>query len=375
MYNILISGMAYDGGKSGISVYMNNLIKELARENILHVVMLEADIKNFPAVGSENIRFIRISNWLRNPLINMLWHLLVLPFMVMGGKYDFAILPAANRRAFLCYPFYTIAVVHDLSQYHIPAKYDFLRMFYIKNILPYCVRRANQFVAVSDCTKADLVNFWKIPADKIAVIYNGYDRDRYKCDDRQYQEGHAGRKYILYISRIEHPGKNHLNLIKAYEKLPVGIRREYDLMLPGSFWPGSGPVRDYAAQSPCRDSIKFTGYIETRELASLYHNASLYVFPSLFEGFGLSLLEAMACGVPVICSNSSSLAEVGDDAVLKFDPLKIHEIMECMESVLSDEGLRKEMIQAGLQRVNDFDWAKNAAEVVGLYEKRFEQYK
>jgi glycosyltransferase involved in cell wall biosynthesis len=372
MHNILISGMAYDGGKSGVSVYMNNLIKELAHENLLHVVMLEEDIKNFPSADNPNIRFIKVSNLLRSPLINMLWHLFFLPFKIMGGKYDFAILPAANRRAFWFYPFYTIAVVHDLSQYHIPAKYDFLRMLYIKKILPYCVNRANHIVAVSNSTKTDLIDFWKVPADKITVIYNGYDRERFKYIEEQNPAGgEAGKKYILYISRIEHPGKNHLNLIKAYEKLPESIRNEYDLVLPGSFWPGAGPVKDYAAQSPCRSSIIFPGYIESKELASLYRNASLYVFPSLFEGFGLSLLEAMACGVPVICSNSSSLAEVGGEAVLKFDPLKVHEIMECMESVLVDEGLRKAMIQSGLRRINDFDWAKNAAEVVGIYEKRY----
>ena len=376
MYKILISGMAYDGGKSGISVYMNNMIMELAHEHQVYVAMLESDIDCFPATDNPNIHFIRISDLLRNPLINMFWHLLILPLMIMRGKYDFTFLPAANRRAFLFYPFYTIAVVHDLSQYHIPGKYDLFRMFYIKHILPFCVRRANQLVAVSNSTKADLIKFWKIPPGKISVIYNGYDRKLYSSEGTMKVqpdlEGGIEKNYILYISRIEHPGKNHLNLIKAYEKLSEPIRNKYDLVLPGSFWPGSEPVKEYAEQSFCRDSIKFPGYIESPDLPSLYRNASLYVFPSLFEGFGLSLLEAMACGIPVVCSNNSSLAEVAGDAALKFDPHSIHQITVCMESVLSSEGLRDKMVQAGLKRINDFDWTKNAYKVIELYEKRSE---
>jgi glycosyltransferase involved in cell wall biosynthesis len=376
MYKILISGMAYDGGKSGISVYMNNMIMELAREHLVNVVMLESDIKCFPASDNPNIRFIKTSDFLRKPLINMFWHLLVLPFMIMRGKYDFIFLPAANRRALLFYPLYTIAVVHDLSQYHISGKYDLFRMFYIKRILPFCVRRANQLIAVSNSTRDDLIKFWKIPPSKISVIYNGYDHKLYNIksiiEPQFHQEGDTGKKYILYISRIEHPGKNHLNLIKAYEKLSDNIRNKYDLVLAGSFWQGSEPVKEYAEQSFCRESIKFPGYIDNSALPSLYRNASLYVFPSLFEGFGLSLLEAMACGIPIVCSNNSSLAEVAGEAALKFDPLSIHQIKACMESILSDDGLRDKMVQAGLQRIKDFDWRKNADKVIELYEKRDE---
>jgi glycosyltransferase involved in cell wall biosynthesis len=376
MYKILISGMAYDGGKSGISVYMNNMVRELAREHQVYIVMLESDIERFPAADSSNIRFIKISDLLRNPLINMFWHLLILPFMIMRGKYDFIFLPAANRRAFLFYPFYAIAVAHDLSQYHISGKYDIFRMFYIKQILPFCVRRANQLIAVSNSTRADLIKFWKIPPEKICVIYNGYDHKLYNnkgiTEPQPNPENGIEKNYILYISRIEHPGKNHLNLIKAYEKLSEAIRNKYDLALAGSFWPGSEPVKEYAEQSFCRDSIKFPGYIDGTALPSLYRKASLYVFPSLFEGFGLSLLEAMACGIPVVCSNNSSLAEVAGKAALKFDPLDVCQIAACMERALSDEELRGKMVQAGLRRINDFDWRKNADKVIELYEKRSE---
>ena len=252
-------------------------------------------------------------------------------------------------------------------------------MFYIKRILPFCVRRANQLIAVSGSTMNDLVKFWKIPPEKIRIIYNGYDHKLYNCDERTELQlttaGGTEKEYILYISRIEHPGKNHLNLIKAYEALPEAIRNKYDLVLAGSFWQGSEPVKKYAEQSFCRDSIKFTGYIENSALPSLYRNASLYAFPSLFEGFGLSLLEAMASGVPVVCSNNSSLAEVAGEAALKFDPLSVHQIMKCMDSVLSDRGLRNKMIEAGFQRVKDFDWTQNADKVIELYEKRSEQHK
>jgi glycosyltransferase involved in cell wall biosynthesis len=373
MNRIFVSGMAYDGGKSGISVYIDNVLRELAVNNKLDVVVLPDDRKKMPV--HENIRYIEISPRLAKPVVNMLWHLFILPFKIKWADYDFVLLPAANRRALWFYRKFTIAVVHDLSQYHVKCKYDPFRMFYIKKILPHSVRKAPQVVAVSQSTANDLQKYWNISEDRITVNYNGYDKTRF-CVASDFIPGDAGRKFgltkdfILYISRIEHPGKNHLNLIKAYELLPDRIRDKYDLVLGGSFWAGSEPVKEYAEQSRVRNSIKFIGFVENSMLPDLFRDASMYIFPSLFEGFGLSLVEAMACGTPVACSKNSSLGEIAGNAALTFSPESPAEMTDAMNKILSDHELRFELECNGLNRAKSFDWKIHAEKLVELYEKR-----
>ncbi|MFA7232350.1 MAG: glycosyltransferase, partial [Victivallaceae bacterium] len=136
------------------------------------------------------------------------------------------------------------------------------------------------------------------------------------------------------------------------------------------FWPGAEPVKEYAEKSPVKDSIKFIGFVNNAVLPDLYRDATLYIFPSLFEGFGLSLVEAMACGVPAACSNNSSLAEVGGDAVITFDPENPDDIAFAMNKMLSSRPLREDMINRGLLRAKDFDWNEHASKLVEMYEKR-----
>ena len=377
MHKIFFSAMAYDSGKSGISVYINNVLRELAARNDcqLEVLACREDVELLPK--SENIKYLEVSPFICKPLINMLWHLFILPWTIDWKKYDFAILPAGNRRLISRCRKFTIAVVHDLSQYHVEQKYDCFRMFYCRRILPFFLKRINRVVAISDSTAKDLKEYWKIPASRISVNYNGYDKKLFKpATGGADHETKAllkrlgiDKKYIFYVSRIEHPGKNHLALIKAYEQLPQAIRNEYDLVLGGSFWAGSEIVKEYADKSPDVDRIKFTGFISHDELAPLYQQAAMYIFPSLFEGFGLSLLEAMACGVPTACSSTSSLGEIADGAAVCFDPEDIGEITSAMREILEKTELREQLVAKGFKRLDDFDWRKHADKLINIYER------
>lgn len=374
MHNILVSAMAYDGGKSGISEYIERVVGELSAENRIHLLILKSDKKLFP-VRNENITYITYPDTLSKPLINMFWHLFILPYTIPYDDYDFVFLPAGNRRLFCRYPKYTIATFHDLSQYHVPGKYDIFRTLYIKRIIPYFIRKANHITNVSQSTYNDVVKYYKIPKSIMSVNYNGFDSETYnneiKIDEKNLRDKYSIKKrYILYISRIEHPGKNHLNLIKAYEKLSAEIKSNYDLLLGGSFWQGSEPVKDYAEKSGDKDKIHFLGFVPDKILPALYKCASLYVFPSFFEGFGIPLIEAMACGTPAVCSNCSSLPEIGGEAVLTFNPNSPEEIASETERVLSDRALQKNMIKKGLKQVGKFSWRKHAERIIDIYERQ-----
>lgn len=368
-YRILVSGLAYDEGKSGISDYMNNVIPLLAEEHKVDLLILEDDIERFP-VKTENLNFIPVAEKLRRPVYSMVWHLFIFPYRFDFSPYDFIFLPAGNRRVMAKYPIPTIVTFHDLSQFHIPAKYDAFRMFYIKKLIPFFVKKADKILAISKNTRDDLIKFYKINPDKITVNYNGYNRQRYKPAEKKFNKPLGiQKKYLLYLSRLEHPGKNHLRLIMAYEKLPEEFRERYDLVLPGKAWSGSNEIFDYLKTSPDQQRIHLPGFVDSSLLPELYQQCSLYIFPSLYEGFGIPLIEAMASGVPVICSNTSSLPEIGGEAVALFDPYSIESIRDTILRVISSNVMQNAMIENGFMQVNKFSWKKHVIQIVKSYEE------
>ena len=353
---ILLSAIPFDNGKSGISVYIREVVKALESAGHELTLIVEDDgAKEF-----ERFELIKIKK--RRALYSMLYSLFILPFRINWKKYDFCIMLAANRRVFCRYPIFTIAVVHDLSQYHVPVKYDRFRMFYIKKVLPHYVRKAQSIVAISESTCSDLIRYWNIPAEKISVVYNGFTPPARVETPKL--------KQILYISRIEHPGKNHLNLLKAFELLPENLRREYTLVMPGASWNGAETVFEYAEKSPCKEQFKFTGFIDFAKLPELYAQSAMYIFPSHFEGFGLSLLEAMHAGLPCACSNNSSLGELGRGAAELFDPASPQEIAAAMQKILSDADYQAELSARGKAKAANFSWQHTARGMLDIYRNR-----
>ena len=353
---ILLSAIPFDNGKSGISVYIREVVKALEQQGHELTLIVEDDgAKEF-----ERFELIKIKK--RRALFSMLYSLFILPWRINWKRYDFCIMLAANRRVFCRYPIFTIAVVHDLSQYHVPVKYDRFRMFYIKKVLPHYVRKAQSIVAISKSTRSDLIKYWHIPEEKITVVYNGFTPQAHVETEKL--------KQILYISRIEHPGKNHLNLLKAFELLPEDLRREYTLVMPGASWNGAEAVFEYAKNSPCSDRFQFTGFVDFAKLPELYSQSAMYIFPSHFEGFGLSLLEAMHAGLPCACSNNSSLGELGEGAAELFDPSSPQEIASAMQRILSDAEYRQQLARQGQQKAANFSWKNTANGLCDIYRDR-----
>jgi len=359
---ILVSCLAFDDGKSGISDYIVSVVKELLKVHELHLLIHPADKEIFP-IRNERLHFVEIPQMLSKPLLSMAWHLYILPFWPSLKRYDLIFLPAANRRLFCRYNDRTILTFHDLSQFHIPGKYDIFRMFYIKHIVAHYLYKAPRIYAISESTKYDLRRYFGIPGNRIHVNYNGYDPTKLENpstrEELEAKYGFKG-KYLLYIARIEHPGKNHINLLKAYEQLPEELKKDYSLVLGGSLWNGGELVMNYHARMKDKARICFAGFVKERDLAGLYKNASLYVFPSFYEGFGIPILEAFASGLPVVCSNTSSLPEIGKNAVLTFNPKKPKEIAAAIHSVLSNPALADDLKAKAYKRLEDFSWERHA---------------
>ncbi len=362
--NIILSCIPYDQGRSGISVYIRNVVKSLSSQGHKLTLIVEPDAVD----AFQGHELIVVPNWTKRAVFSMLYHLFFLPFRINWEKYDFCLVTAANRRMFCRCPIFTVATVHDLSQYHVAAKYDTFRMFYIKHVLPFFIRRAQCILAISHSTAQDLKQFWHIKADKINVVYNGVSLDfSAKSGGDFLEKHHITLPYILYVSRLEHPGKNHLNLIRAFESLPPELKEKYDLLLPGADWNGAELIHDAVEKSDCREHIHLTGFADFADLPELYRNAACYCFPSFFEGFGLSLIEAMHFGVPCCCAGTSSLGEIGKDAALLFNPENAEDISGALARILSDSGLRAELIEAGKKRAKEFSWEKHAAGILQCF--------
>ncbi|MDD3904273.1 MAG: glycosyltransferase family 1 protein, partial [Sphaerochaeta sp.] len=175
--------------------------------------------------------------------------------------------------------------------------------------------------------------------------------------------------YLLYISRLEHPGKNHVNLIKAFELFQDGADKAYSLVLPGPDKERSEEIHAVANASRYASSIKFLGFVATEDVPNLYRGAALFVLPSYFEGFGLPVLEAMSCGVPVITSDAASLPEVSGSLSPHFDPDDPVAMKEAIVAVLSDEKKRKVLATKGVAWAQKFSWDRTVQETLEIFSR------
>ena len=368
---LLVSCIPYDKGKSGISVYILEVVAALCEAGHELTLLCEpgAKVEIRQSTGDRQTSVIPVRHapaWTKRPVFSMLWHLLVLPFWIRSHRREFDgfVICAANRRVCAWYPLPTVAAVHDLANFHIPGKYSRLRMLYLAYLLPHFAKKAHHLVAVSGATKTDMVRFWHCCEESVTVLYNGMPGNAGKSGET----GTSGNAVaLLYLSRIEHPGKNHRRLIEAYGRLPRAVAEAHPLVLAGADWKDADVVHAAAATSPYAEFIRFAGFVEAADMETLWAETGFYVFPSLFEGFGLSLVEAMSRGIPCACSNNGSLGEIAGDAAITFDPENTDDIAAALERLLTeDTAARTARIARGHERAKLFSWRDHAEGIARL---------
>ena len=270
----------------------------------------------------------------------------------------------------------TLLTVHDLSFVHYPQTFTPALVNYLNRVVPWSVKRATHVLADSQATSTDLQAIWDIPPDKITVLYSGVGRHFHPVTDgsalgsvrRRYQLGDA--PYLLSVSTLQ-PRKNYAMLIRAFR--PVAARHPQRLVIAG----GKGWLYEDVVAEVQRhgleDRVHFAGFVDDADLPVLYSGADLFVFPSLYEGFGLTLLEAMACGTPVLTSTASSLPEVAGDAAVQLSPHDQEAWSAAMNHLLSDEQRREQLAAAGFARVEQFSWERAAQSLRRVYRELLER--
>ncbi len=364
------STFVMQGGKSGVATYVRNLLRFLQledAENSYDVLMARNEAHLVP-LTHPNFGKTLYPAFINRPLVNLAWHNLALP----QKEYDLLHIPSYRRIPWVKKT-KIVATVHDLAAFSVENKYGRARMFFNRRVAPSMIRRADHVIAVSHATKNDLVRIVGYPEEKISVIYSGIDHDLFRpvpkpeARERLSMLHGLERPFFVYVSRLEHPAKNHVRLIDAFERFKLENDSAHQLVFAGADWHGAGAIHARAAESPVKDDIIFLGFAPMKSLPLLYSGCDAMVYPSLFEGFGFPIVEALACGAPVICSNTSSMREIAGRYVPTFDPASPDQIFQSLETVVSGGWDEKQRMD-GMNYALAFDWQKTAHQVKGVYQ-------
>ena len=252
-----------------------------------------------------------------------------------------------------------VTVVHDLLPLRFPHEYP-RQQYYFRILVPRILKDSRLVVADSEHTRSDILEHYGVPAGKVKVIYPGYDAGAFFCSEPNSSPRPPEDPYILYVGNLL-PHKNLPRLLDAFALLRR--RRPCRLIIRGEGRPAYARLlRERVESLGLRDAVTFAGYAGEDGLRQLYSDAVCLVLPSLGEGFGLPVLEAMACGTPVITASASSLPEVAGDAALMVDPYDALGLADAMYRTLTDGGLREDLRERGLRRVSAFTWRRTALE-------------
>jgi glycosyltransferase involved in cell wall biosynthesis len=336
--------------KVGVSTYTLNLLRyfnKVADKNTSFKVFL----KNNP-----NKELPKENQYFKYEVIpgKFLWSQIFLPIRLYQKRdIDIFFSPAHYLPRFCPVP--SIVTIHDLSYLYYPE--DFLKkdLFQLKHWSQYSLKQARKIIAVSKTTKKDIVKNYKIPEEKIEVIYNGYEKPvKYEISNIKIEK--INHPYILYVGTLQ-PRKNITTLIKAFEKFK-NFYPEFKLIIAGKKGWLYEKIFNLVTDLGLEADVYFTDYVTDNQLVFLYKNAFCFVLPSFYEGFGIPVLEAMSFDCPVISSFCSSLPEIGADACLYFDPNNVFDLVEKLKLLKEDKKLRKELIKKGQKRIKEFSWEK-----------------
>ncbi len=348
----------------GIGEYNFELLRQF-KEFPLSNIKFQIYLKNPPLasmpVESENWKYRIVGP-------KKLWTQIGLPFDLFthSPRPDVFFTPTHYAPRFCPVP--SVISVMDLSYLYFPELFKAADLYQLKNWTAYSVRNARKIFTISDASKNDIIKWYKVPSERVVVAYPGIKGipssgiKKYTMSGLDKKFG-VSSPYILFVSTLQ-PRKNIVRLIEAFSQLKS--KKSLELVIVGK----KGWLYEEILHAPAvygvSGRVKFLDFVLDEDLPSLYSHAQFFILPSLYEGFGLPILEAMKYGCPVITSNVSSLPEVGGDAALYVNPLDVADISEKMQEILDNDSLRKKLIEAGKKQILKFSWEKSAKKTLDV---------
>jgi len=312
-------------------------------------------------IFSKNITPIVLSPPTRHPFLWFIWFELQIPRILKKYKADLFFSPdgylSLNTRI------RQLAAIHDINFAHRPKDLPWLKAKYYNFFFPKFARKAKRIVTVSYFSKEDIIRTYKIASDKVDVVYNGVNTSYTPTSEdenlkiRNTYSG--GKEYFLFIGSL-HPRKNICGLLRAYDAFRTSVESETKLLIVGESMFKTSDIELTYEGMRYKDDVVFTGRLTNDELRHVLGASLALTFVPYFEGFGIPVIEAMNAGVPVICSNTTSLPEVGGNAVLYVDPFSLNQIKDAMIRIFQEKDLRDSLIEKGFVQKEKFSWDKTA---------------
>jgi len=318
-------------------------------------------------IFAKNITPLIVSPPARHPFLWYWWFEKSVPKVLKENNVDLFISPDGYASLQTNVP--QIITIHDLGFEHFPEHVPYLvRKFYRYFTPKYC-QKATKILTVSEYTKQDIISTYNIEAQKIDVVYNGFEienqESRIKSQDAEKKILTSEIPYFIFVGAV-HPRKNVLGLLKAFEHFKATFSHPHQLVIVGRKAWMNKELEDFYAQMQFKKKVIWIEKIERTDLLQLMQHAYGLVYASLFEGFGIPILEAMTLGLPVICSNTSSMTEVAGNAALLVQPTNINEIAAAMNELIINDELRNGLIAKGKTQATHFDWNSSAEKVVEI---------
>lgn len=349
----------------GTQTYFLNLIKALLAvcpEHDFYVFLNANGADQFPFV-SPRLKIVRcfIPGKLR--IFRLAWQYLVLPIYAKREKLD--VFHSIGYLSPVMPNIPSVVTVLDMIHYVRPREIGFAKQLLWRALFPLSLRTADRIISISKGVGNEICSHFKWAASKVIPIYLGVDHELFRCVDYPINAG--GAPFILAVASIQ-PHKNLDGLVRAFAKAkPHLASTPARLVLVGMKTVTCKKLFKLIAALGLTDVVEFTGRISDKALVNLYQTASVMVFPSFYEGFGLPILEAMACGCPVIASDDPTIREVAGDAAFFVNPADSEKLMDAMVKVISNKSLRSSLIENGLQHVRTYTWKKTAEQTVAVY--------
>lgn len=353
---------------SGIGKYVLRLMQNVPYFGTNHYYFYEyPHVPLCKPIQKENIHYIIPKVYTQNRLLRIIWEQTFFSKKIKQNKIDIFHGPSFMLPIFK--PSKSIITVHDLTFLYYPQGFNFSTKLYYYIFFKRSLKIADIIIADSHSTKKDLMKYYHIHPNKIQVIYLGVDEIFKKITNKKMiekvkQKYSLPDNYFLFVGLLS-PRKNIKGALRAFAQL----KTNHKFVIVGNKGWLYEPIFKLINKLNLKKKVILTGYANVNELPTIYSCAEALVFPSFYEGFGIPILEAMACGCPVITSNVSSMPEVAGDAALLVDPYNINEIKDAMNIILMDKNKKQELIKKGYSQTKKFSWKKMAEETVKVYDR------
>lgn len=353
---------------TGIGTYTENVARELLKIDTKNSYTLYWCGTNYKSFFKDNCNINLLSKGHHN-----FFETKYLPYNIMSNNLDIYHIPQNGIGFNENLPCLKLATIHDLIPYVMPETVGRGYLLKFLRSMPIIIEKCDALITVSEYSKKDILKFFPVDPNKIFVTPLAANTN-YKVLNKQNCKNYLSNKYnindkfILYIGGFS-PRKNVNGLIEAFSRVSENISCNLKLVIVGSYKDDIKNLNLLCSKLNIIDKVIFTGYVEETELPIFYNTCEIFVYPSLYEGFGLPPLEAMSCGAPVITSNTTSIPEVVKDSGILINPNKVSEIESAIWKVLADDELKNNLKVSGLKNAQNFSWEKTARKTLEVYEK------